>query len=72
MSIKLLVEAIETARTNNTNLSVSVEGRLNSMIGEVIQAQRNLTDALEDLKQFMSSEFKDRDDDLVRLMEGVA
>lgn len=72
MSIKLLVEAIDVARTNNTNLSISVESRLNGMIGEVIQAQNNLTNALEDLKRFMCSEFKDRDDDLVRLMEGAS
>ena len=71
MSIKLLVDAIEMARTNNTNCSTSVEGRLNALIGDVMAAQGNLTQSLEDLKKFMRQEFAARDDDYVRLMDGA-
>ena len=79
MSIKLLVESIEQARINNENLSTAVEGKLNVLIGGVATAQeavntslRNLSAAMEELKQFLHNEFQERGDDMVRLMEGAA
>ena len=79
MSIKLIVEAIEQARINNTNLSTSVEGKLNTLIGNVVdakgqfdQAATDLVTALEDVKQFLRAEFGERDNDFIRLIEGAA
>lgn len=61
MSIKALVEAIETARVNNRNLGTSVEAKFNDMIAQV-----------EDTKRAFAAEIEERDRDLVRLMEGAA
>jgi hypothetical protein len=61
MSIKALVESIETARINNQNLGVSMEGKLNELLRQI-----------EDTKRAFSAEFAERDRDLIRLMEGAA
>ena len=61
MSIKALVEGIETARSNNTALGVSVERKLNDMIA-----------VIEETKRAFAAEIEERDRDLVRLMEGAA
>jgi len=79
VSIKLIVEAIEQARINNTNLSTSVEAKINGLIGNVFetkdrfdQAATDLVTALEDVKQFLRAEFGERDNDFIRLIEGAA
>lgn len=61
MSIKALVDAIETARKNNRHLGASVEGRLNAVIAEI-----------EGMKRDFAAEIEERDRDLVCLMEGAA
>ena len=61
MSIKTLVEAIETARVNNKNLGTSVEARFNELLQQ-----------LEDTKRAFAAEIEERDRDLVRLIEGAA
>ena len=61
MSIKTLVEAIETARVNNRNLGTSVEGRFNELLAQI-----------EDTKRAFAAEIEERDRDLVRLIEGAA
>tara|TARA_R110000868_G_scaffold404384_1_gene682490 strand:- start:4428 stop:4634 length:207 start_codon:yes stop_codon:yes gene_type:complete len=68
MSIKLIVESIETARVNNGNSAAAVEGKLNELIREKNDEIRKL----EDMKRAISTEFEERDRDLVRLMEGAA
>lgn len=79
MSIKALVESIEMARQNNTNLSVSLEGKFNAMIAEVFAARNayakaadTLAAKLEEVKLFVAAEFHERDSDLVKLMDGAA
>lgn len=79
MSIKLLVESVEQARINNENLSTAVEGKLNLLLGKLGAAQSevdnslgNLSNAMEELKQFLHNEFQERNDDLIRLIEGAA
>lgn len=61
MSIKAIVEGIETARKNNRHLGNSVEGRINAMIAE-----------LETMKRDFAAEIEERDRDLVALMEGAS
>lgn len=61
MSIRALVDSIETARKNNVNHGASVEGRLNALIAEIEQVKRDF-----------AAEIEERDRDLVRLMEGAA
>jgi len=61
MSVKAIVEGIETARINNRDLGVSVEGKLNDLIRQI-----------EDTKRAFAAEIEERDRDLVRLMEGAA
>ena len=61
MSIQSVVEAIETARINNKNLGVSVEGKLNNLISQ-----------LEDMKISIAQEIAAQDRDLVVVMEGKA
>ena len=68
MSIKLIVESIETARVNNGNSAAAVEGKLNELIREKNDEIRKL----EDMKRAISAEFEERDRDLIRLMEGAA
>ena len=79
MSIKALVESIEMARQNNSNLSVSLEGKFNAMIAEVFTARDayakaadTLAASLEEVKLFVAAEFQERDSDLVKLMDGAA
>lgn len=61
MSIKALVESIETARINNRDLGVSVEAKFNDLIRQI-----------EDTKRAFAVEIEERDRDLIRLMEGAA
>jgi len=61
MSIKSVVEAIETARINNKNLSNSIEGKLNDLIRQI-----------EDMKLGVIKETAEQDRDLVVVMEGKA
>lgn len=59
MSVKSIVEGIEMARTNNRNLGVSVEAKLNDMIAQI-----------EDVKRAFAAEIDERDRDLERLLTG--
>lgn len=61
MSIKALVESIETARMNNKNTATVVLAKLNEMIQQI-----------EHMKTAVADEFAERDRDLIRLMEGAA
>jgi hypothetical protein len=78
MSIKALVESIEQARINNRNFGSSVEGRMNAVINDLTAAQHqfdaavaNLVNVIEEAKKAIALEFSDRDEDLVKLMEGA-
>jgi len=61
MSIRSVVEAIETARVNNRKLGVSIEGKLNDLIAQI-----------EDMKITIAQEIEAQDRDLVVLMDGKA
>lgn len=68
MSIKALVESIETARTNNQNLGTLLGGTLAHLSAELVR----LSTEIEKTKQTFAAEIEERDRDLIRLMEGAA
>lgn len=68
MSIKALVESIETARVNNQNLGALLGGTLAKLSGDLIA----LAAEIEKTKQTFTAEIEERDRDLIRLMEGAA
>lgn len=79
MSIKALVEAIETAKINNTKLGTAFEGQMNALIGEISIAQNDfiqrvnaVVDKMEEAKRAFSAEIDERGRDYERLLEGVA
>lgn len=79
MSIKALVEGIETARINNGNLGSLFTSSLHNLILEKQAARdrRNAEDEVEiqtlmKLHGSFKAEIEERDRDLVRLMEGEA
>lgn len=79
MSVKALVEGIEMARTNNTNLKTALiqQTTLRMRQIEEARAQYNLAadqqiEHMNNFRALLESEFTNRDDDLVRLMEGAA
>ena len=59
MSIKSVVEALETARINNRKLGIAVEGKLNDLISQI-----------EDMKIRIAQDIEAQDRDLVVVMEG--
>lgn len=59
MSIKSVVEALETARINNKKLGIAVEGKLNDLISQI-----------EDMKIRIAQDIEAQDRDLVVVMEG--
>ena len=61
MSIKSVVEALETARINNKKLGIAVEGKLNDLISQI-----------EDMKIRIAQDIEAQDRDLVVVMEGKA
>lgn len=61
MSIKSVVEALETARINNRKLGIAVEGKLNDLISQI-----------EDMKIRIAQDIEAQDRDLVVVMEGKA
>lgn len=79
MSIKQLFESVDQARLNNDNLGAAVEGKLNELLldvgkarDEVTTSLNHLSTSIDVLKKFLRTEFGERSDDLVRLMEGAA
>lgn len=61
MSIASVAEGLETARMNNKELGVQIEGKLNALIRQI-----------EDAKVAIAAEIEQRDRDLVVILDGKA
>ena len=61
MSIASVAEGLETARMNNRELGVQIEGKLNAMLRQI-----------EEAKVAIAAEIEQRDRDLVVILDGKA